>query len=194
VKGSGRSIEGCNMFEELTACRDLLDKFGGHAMAAGLSLQEERMEELRLRLNTQTKLTDEDLVPKIWIDVAMPLEYVSEQLIAQLHQLEPFGKGNEKPVFAEKGLSIDRLQVIGKNQDSLKLVLTNERGFHMTALLFRQAEGFLQDVREKFGDAQISAMRMGQPNKVRISVIYYPQVNEFQGRRENQIIINHYCM
>lgn len=193
VKGSGRSIEGCNMFEELTACRELLDKFGGHEMAAGLSLQEENIEPLRRRLNVNSKLTEEDLIPKIWIDVPMPFEYVSEALIEQLKVLEPFGKGNEKPVFAEKNLRIARLMVIGKNQDSLKLVLQNERGVNMSALLFHKGQDFLEDIREVYGDKALEQVRMGVDSVVRLSVIYYPQVNEFNGRRENQIIVNNYC-
>lgn len=193
VKGSGRSIEGCHMFEELTACKELLDKFGGHEMAAGLSLPEANIETLRRMLNEKTKVTEEDLVPKIWIDVPMPFEYITGELIKQLKVLEPFGKGNEKPVFAEKGLMVSRVLVIGKNKDSLRLTLTNQRGVHMTALLFRQAEEFIKDVTERFGDEEVKKMQMGLENKVTISVIYYPQVNEFNGRVENQIVVNHYC-
>lgn len=193
VKGSGRSIEGCHMFEELTACRELLDKFGGHEMAAGLSLKKENVETLRRLLNERTKVTEEDLIPKIWIDVPMPFEYITGELIKELKVLEPFGKGNEKPVFAEKGLMVSRVLVIGKNKDSLKLTLTNERGVHMTALLFRQAEEFMEDVKNRFGEEEVKRMQMGLENKVRISVIYYPQVNEYNGRVENQIVVNHYC-
>jgi len=193
AKGSGRSIEGCHMFEELTACRELLDKFGGHEMAAGLSLKEENIEPLRKLLNERTKVTEEDLIPKIWIDVPMPFEYITGDLIKQLKILEPFGKGNEKPVFAEKGLIVSRVWVIGKNRDSLRLTLTNERGVPMTALLFRQAVEFMEDVKERFGEEEAKRMQMGLENRVRISVIYYPQVNEFNGRTENQIIVNHYC-
>lgn len=193
VKGSGRSIEGCNMFEELTACRELFDKFGGHEMAAGLSLQEDKVDVLRRRLNENTKLTGEDLVPKVWIDVPMPFEYISEELIDQLKILEPFGKGNEKPVFAEKNLRIARMMVIGKNQDSLKLVLQNERGVNMSALLFHKGADLLEDIREVYGTAELERVRMGLDSTVRLSVLYYPQVNEFNGRRENQIIVNNYC-
>lgn len=193
VKGSGRSIEGCNMFEELTACRELLEKFGGHEMAAGLSLKEDNVETLRRRLNEQTKVTEEDLIPKVWIDVPVPFEYITADLIKQLSVLEPFGKGNEKPVFAEKGLMVDRFFVIGKNRDSLKLTLTNGRGIHMTALLFRRAEEFLCDIREQFGEEEMKKMQMGMPNQVRLSAIYYPQINEYNGRTENQIIISNYC-
>lgn len=181
------------MFEELTACRELLEKFGGHEMAAGLSLKEENVEPLRQLLNKQTRVTEEDLIPKIWIDVPMPFEYITGALIKELKVLEPFGKGNEKPVFAQKGLAVNRYQVIGKNRDSLRLTLTNERGMHMTALLFRHAEEFTEDVRDRFGEEEVRKMQMGLENKVRISVIYYPQVNEYNGRVENQIVVNHYC-
>lgn len=181
------------MFEELTACKELLDKFGGHEMAAGLSLKEENIETLRQLLNDKTKVTEENLIPKIWIDVPMPFEYISGELIRELKLLEPFGKGNEKPVFAEKGLTVSRAQVIGKNRDSLRLILTNERGVHMTALLFRQAEEFMEDVKERFGEEEVRKMQMGLENMVKISVIYYPQINEYNGRVENQIVVNHYC-
>lgn len=193
VKGSGRSIPGCHMFEELTACHTLLDKFGGHELAAGLSLKEENIALLREQLNRQTRLTDEDLIPKIWIDVPMPFEYVTQEFVKELKKLEPFGKGNEKPVFAEKNLSIVRIQVIGKNQDSLKLGLKNERGFYMTALLFRQAQNFLEEIKEQFGGEELRKCRIGLDNQIRISVIYYPQVNEYRGNVETQIIINNYC-
>ncbi len=193
VKGSGRSIEGCHMFEELTACRELLDKFGGHEMAAGLSLKEENIETLRRLLNERTKITEEDLIPKIWIDVPMPFEYITSSFIKELKLLEPFGKGNEKPVFAEKELMVSRVLVIGKNKDSLRLTLTNKRGLPMTALLFRRAEEFMEDVKERFGEEEVKKMQMGLENMVKISVIYYPQVNEFNGRVENQIVVNHYC-
>ena len=167
VKGSGRSIEGCNMFEELTGCRELLDKFGGHEMAAGLSLKEENVDRLRQMLNEKTKITEEDLIPKVWIDVPMPFEYISTKFIEELKCLEPFGKGNEKPVFAEKGLKISRVSVIGKNRDSLKLVLTNERGISMNALLFRHGEEFFSDLETKYGKEELGKVRMGIDNEVR---------------------------
>ncbi|MDY5578152.1 MAG: single-stranded-DNA-specific exonuclease RecJ [Lachnospiraceae bacterium] len=193
VKGSGRSIEGCNMFEELTGCRELLDKFGGHEMAAGLSLKEENVDRLRQMLNEKTKITEEDLIPKVWIDVPMPFEYISTKFIEELKCLEPFGKGNEKPVFAEKGLKISRVSVIGKNRDSLKLVLTNERGISMNALLFRHGEEFFSDLETKYGKEELGKVRMGIDNDVRLSVIYYPQINEYRGNIENQIVVNNYC-
>lgn len=192
VKGSGRSIETCNMFEELTAVKHLLNKFGGHAMAAGLSLDENKVADLREELNKRTRLTEEDLIPKVWIDVPMPLDYISGALINQLKVLEPFGKGNEKPVFADKNLQVDRFYQIGKNKDSLKLVLTNEKGVHMNALYFRQGEEFMEDILNHFGQEELKKAKMGMPNNIRISVIYYPQINEYNGNVENQIIINNY--
>ena len=162
-------------------------------MAAGLSLKEENIETLRRLLNERTKITEEDLIPKIWIDVPMPFEYITSSFIKELKLLEPFGKGNEKPVFAEKELMVSRVLVIGKNKDSLRLTLTNKRGLPMTALLFRRAEEFMEDVKERFGEEEVKKMQMGLENMVKISVIYYPQVNEFNGRVENQIVVNHYC-
>lgn len=193
AKGSARSIEGCNIFEELTGCRELLDRFGGHEMAAGLSLKEENIEKLRTMLNHKTALTDEDLIPKVWIDTRLPFEYITNDFVEELSLLEPFGKGNEKPVFAEKDVSIAGIRIIGKNKDSLKLTLLSGRHFPMPALLFRKADEFLSEIEKAYGKEQLHAVQMGLTNSVRMSIIYYPQVNVFRGIAEKQIIINNYC-
>lgn len=176
VKGSGRSIEAYHMYEALCGVQDLLLKFGGHPMAAGFSLREEDVEEFRRRLNEQAKLTPEDFIPRIWIDVAMPFEYISEGLVEELKILEPFGQGNEKPQFAQKNLSIRSARVLGKNRNAVKLSLVTEQGLAMDGLLFTDGDSFMEEK---------GSLR-------RVDVIYYPDVNEYNGNRSLQIVIKDY--
>lgn len=177
VKGSGRSIEGYHMYQALCSVRDLLLKFGGHPMAAGFSLKEEHVEDFRRRLNVQAELKPEDFIPKIWIDVAMPLEYISETLINELKILEPFGQGNEKPQFAQKSLHIrGNPRVMGRNKNVVKMSVVTDRGTPMEALLFAEGERFLEEL----------------GNRRQIDVVYYPDVNEYNGNRTLQIVIKDY--
>lgn len=120
VKGSGRSIECYSMYEKMCKCKDLFSKFGGHPMAAGLSLPEENVEEFRIRINDNSGLSDEDLVRKIMIDVPMPVDYVTMELINEFSILEPYGKDNSKPVFADRNLSVSRMWILGKNPERIK--------------------------------------------------------------------------
>ena len=176
VKGSGRSIEAYHMYQALCGVQDLLLKFGGHPMAAGFSLEEAHVEEFRRRLNEQTQLKPEDFIPKIWIDVAMPLEYLSERLVEELKILEPFGQGNEKPQFAQKNLHIRSVRVLGKNRNAVKLSLVTEQGLPMDGMLFTEGDRFVEE---------LGSSRM-------IDVIYYPDVNEYNGNRTLQIVIREY--
>lgn len=176
VKGSGRSIEAYHMYEALCGVQDLLLKFGGHPMAAGFSLREEDVEEFRRRLNEQSRLKPEDFIPNIWIDVAMPLEYISEGLVEELKILEPFGQGNEKPQFAQKNLSIRSARVLGKNRNAVKLSLVTEQGLPMDGMLFTEGDRFMEE----------KGMQRG------IDVVYYPDVNEYNGNRSLQIVIKDY--
>lgn len=176
VKGSGRSIETYHMFDALVEVKELLSKFGGHPMAAGLSLKKENVDEFRRRLNENAKLGEEDFIKKIWIDVPMPLEYINEPLIEELDLLEPFGQGNEKPLFAQKGLSIRSVRVMGKNRNVVKFSLASEKGMPMDGLLFADGDSFLQE---------LSGSR-------KIDVIYYPAVNEYNGNKSLQIVIKNY--
>ncbi|MFT4107483.1 MAG: single-stranded-DNA-specific exonuclease RecJ [Lacrimispora sp.] len=176
VKGSGRSIESYHMFEALVEVKELLLKFGGHPMAAGLSLLKENVEEFRRRLNEGAKLTEEDFVRKVWIDVPMPLEYINEPLIEELELLEPFGQGNEKPLFAQKGLHIRSVRVLGKNRNAVKMSLATEQGTPMDGMLFGDGDLFL----EELGD------------KRKLDVVYYPGVNEYNGNKALQIVIRNY--
>ena len=176
VKGSGRSIEAYNMYREMCGVQELFLKFGGHPMAAGFSIEEGHVEELRRRLNEQADLKPEDFIPKVWIDAAMPLEYISSGLVEELKLLEPFGQGNEKPQFAQKGLQIRSARVLGKNRNAVKLSLVTEKGLAMDGMLFTEGDRFLEELGEK---------KM-------MDVVYYPDVNEYNGRRTLQIVIREY--
>lgn len=176
VKGSGRSIENYHMFQALTEVKELLTKFGGHPMAAGLSLEEKNVERFRLELNRRARLTEEDFVPKVWIDVPMPMEYVSEELIQELKRLEPFGQGNEKPQFAQKDLKIRSARVLGKNRNAVKLSLVTPQGFPMEGMVFTDGDAFLEG--------------MGENRKV--DAVYYPEINEYNGRRSIQVVIKEF--
>ena len=176
VKGSGRSIEPYHMFRELTKVRALLPKFGGHPMAAGLSIKEEDVPEFRKRLNENAELTEDDFIPRVWIDVPMPLEYVTEGLVEELKRLEPFGQGNEKPLFAQKGLMIRSLRVLGKNRNVVKLGLVTDTGLSMDGLLFGDGDAIQREL----------------AGKDRIDIVYYPDINEYNGNRTLQAVIRNY--
>lgn len=176
VKGSGRSIEQYHMFQALCRTADLLPKFGGHPMAAGLSIREKNIEEFRRRLNEDAGLQEEDFIPKVWIDVPMPLEYVSETLVEELKNLEPFGQGNEKPQFAQKNLLIRSVRVLGKNRNVAKLSLVTETGLSMDGLWFGDGDLFLRE----------------KADRERIDIVYYPDVNEYNGNRTLQAVIGNY--
>lgn len=192
AKGSGRSIEAYNMFEELSKFKDLFLKFGGHPMAAGLSLPKENIDLLREKLNQETTLTKEDFVAKILIDVPMPIHYITEQLVKQLEILEPFGKANEKPTFAEKNLKIITARILGKNQNVLKLLIQNEDGCKMDAMFFGNIEQFNSFLTLKYGEAELNKMYAGKENQIRLSITYYPSINEYNGNKSIQVIIKNY--
>lgn len=191
VKGSGRSIDGYNMYEALVECKDLLIKYGGHPMAAGFSLKKKNLDYFRHKLNLLCELTQEDFIPKLYIDVPMPIDYIRFDLIEQLNILEPFGKGNEKPVFAQKNLRVLSARVLGRNGNLLKLVLESEAGSQMEGVYF-EAEEFLKNIRQWFGEAECDQMLKGWINQVALDIAYYPSVNEFNGIRSLQIIIKSY--
>lgn len=173
AKGSGRSIEAYHMFQGLVEVRDLLTKFGGHPMAAGFSLPEENIEAFRKRLNENARLTEEDFVNRVWIDVPMPLEYISENLIGEFKCLEPFGQGNEKPLFAQKNLAIRSSRVLGKNRNAVRLSLVTETGFPMDGIWFGDGDAFMDEM----GDSR------------HLDVVYYPDINEYNGSRSLQIVV-----
>lgn len=193
VKGSGRSIEQYSMYEEMTKCKELFLKYGGHPMAAGLSLPEENVTIFRQRLNELTTLTDEDLQGKVVIDVPMPLDYISKELIEQLSILEPFGKSNEKPVFADRNLEILSLRILGKNQNVCRIQVKSTGGTILTAIYFGQAEQFLEFLRQKYGDQAVEQALAGRGSGMLISLVYYPEINVYNGRESIQVIVKNYC-
>lgn len=191
LKGSGRSIDGYNMYEALTECGELLVKYGGHPMAAGFSLQERNLEYFRHKLNLLCELTEEILTPKLYIDVPMPIDYIHMALIEQLDLLEPFGKGNEKPVFAQKNLKVRSAKVMGRNGNLLKLDLESEAGTRMEGIYF-EAEEFMENIKTWFGEAELDQMMKGWLNNVVLDIAYYPSINEFNGIRTIQIVVKSY--
>ncbi|MEG1781108.1 MAG: single-stranded-DNA-specific exonuclease RecJ [Clostridium sp.] len=176
VKGSGRSIEAYHMFRKLSEVKDLLLKFGGHPMAAGLSIREEDIDEFRQRLNEHSGLSEADLCATVWIDAAMPMNYIKESLIREFKCLEPFGQGNEKPLFAQKDLIIRNCRVMGKNRNVVKLTLEGVGGFAVDAIYFGDGLAF-EDERD---------------GRRIIDVIYYPEMNEYNGNRSIQAVIKKY--
>ena len=193
VKGSGRSIEEYDMYEELTKVKDLFTKFGGHKMAAGVSLPKENIEILKKRINENCNLTEDDLYLKIWIDMQLPLECVTMFMIEELNLIAPFGKGNEKPVFAEKNLHIDKIQILGKTGNVLRLTVENNEHYRMTAMVFGRTKEFMSFIKEKFGQSEIEKALRGEKNIIEIMAVYYPKINEYNGNSQIQIVIDRFC-
>ena len=177
VKGSGRSIESYSMYEELTGCGDLLTKFGGHPMAAGLSLDKENVEKFKRRLNDQCTLSEEELTEKVVIDMELPCAAITEQFIEELEYMEPFGKGNTKPVFAARGVAMQHVKIIGKNKNVAKATAIDAAGNRMEAICFHDAQEFAERC---------------ERNNGKMSITFYPGINEFRGERQIQIVITHY--
>lgn len=176
AKGSGRSIEEFSMFEEMTKCKELFTKFGGHPMAAGLSLKKENIDKFRSIINKNCSLTDEDLIPKLHIDMQMPINYITKELIYDIDKLKPFGKGNTKPIFVQKGLNVLHPKVVGSGKNAVKMQLSDGYGHFINAVYFGDAENFIQYVNS---------------NKT-ISAVYYPDINEYKGYQSLQLTITSY--
>ena len=177
VKGSGRSIESYSMYEELTGCGDLLTKFGGHPMAAGLSLDKENVEKFKRRLNDQCTLSEEELTEKVVIDMELPFAAITEHFIEELEYMEPFGKGNTKPVFAARGVAMQHVKIIGKNKNVAKATAIDAAGNRMEAICFHDAQEFAERCERDNG---------------KMSITFYPGIKEFRGDRQIQIVITHY--
>lgn len=190
-KGSGRSIEGYNMFEELLKCKDLLEKFGGHPMAAGLSLKEENINMLRKSLNQQCKLKKEDMIPKISIDKRLQLREISTDLVKNLKILEPFGKGNSSPLFAEKNVLVDRISILGKDRNTLKFSLRIGNSFNkIDGLCFGRGKEFQEELKMKYGDDYDNIINNSQ--NIKMDFIFCPYINEYNGYVSIQIRIVDY--
>lgn len=193
VKGSGRSIEAYSMYEEMTKCSELMTKFGGHPMAAGLSMPAENVERFRADLNAYAVLTEEDFIEKIHIDVPMPLYYIRTELIREFECLEPYGKGNGKPLFAVRDVHPLRASIVGKNKNVLKMVLDDGAGGCMDAVYFGDIASFLEFLRGKSSKRQVDALLHGAPQEIRFSITYDPSVDTYLGREKVQVIIRNYC-
>ena len=192
VKGSGRSIEEYSMYEELCKCSDLFTKFGGHPMAAGLSLPEKNVDIFRKRINECAALTEDDLIPKIRIDIPMPASYADVNLIREFSVLEPFGKANIKPQFADKELRIARAVVLGRNQNVLRLNLLTASNENVTAIYFGDIDLFREYYRQKYGQQELELAFAGKPNQIRMQIVYYPEINTYNGNETVQIIVKNY--
>ena len=192
VKGSGRSTEEYSMYEEMSKCSELFTKFGGHPMAAGVSLPEENVERFRQKINELSQLSENDKLRKVRIDVPMPISYVTQDLVREFHILAPFGKDNTKPVFADKEIRIKRMWVMGKNANVLRLSLLTVEGKTVTGIYFGDIPAFYSYIEERFGANQLEAALAGRENGIRLSLVYYPKINSFRGVDELQFEIQYY--
>ena len=192
VKGSGRSIDGYHMYEELNKCKELLTKFGGHRLAAGLSLPKENVGKFREMLNKNCTLTEEEMKEKVTLDMEMPFGCVTEGLVKELELLEPFGKGNTKPVFAARDVTLLGARILGKNRNVLKLQVQDVNGCRIEAMLFHHADDFLGKLEEQYGKTEVEALLKGRGRQIRISMTYYPDINEYMGKKTPQIVVTHY--
>ncbi len=193
VKGSGRSIEGYNMYEEINKCSKLLSRFGGHIMAAGVSLEEKNVEAFREMLNKNCSLTEDDYIKKVWIDVPMPLNYISGELIHELKKLEPFGKDNEKPIFAVKDIVVKKMYLMGKAKNMARLMLV-ENGNEIAGVMFNGLEDYLAGIRDKYGEKTVRKMQMGMTVNIAGAFTYYPTINNYNGNESIQIIITGFSL
>ena len=192
VKGSGRSIEEYSMYEEMCKVKDIFFKFGGHPMAAGLSIEADRVDEFRRRINENSTLTEQDLMEKVKIDVPMPVSYVTKELVREFEILAPFGKGNPRPVFADKNMYISRMWIIGKNQNVLRLSMVSADGKPVSAIYFGDIDTFVGYLSEKFSSDDVDLAMRGRQNRLVISVVYAPRINSFRDEENLQFEIQFY--
>ena len=187
MKGSGRSIEGYNMYDEINKESDLFVKFGGHEMAAGFSIKAENFNSLKRNLNRNSTMGEEVLTPKLRIDVPMPFSYITQKLVNELSVLEPFGKGNEKPVFAQSGVRVKKAVIMGRNKNVLRFSLAMDNGGTIEAVDFTP-DVIISNIKEWFGQSECDKMFKGLSNNVVLDIAYYPNINEFAGRASIQIM------
>ncbi|MCM1262776.1 MAG: single-stranded-DNA-specific exonuclease RecJ [Butyrivibrio sp.] len=192
IKGSGRSIESYNMYEQMNLCKELFTKYGGHKMAAGLSMPTENVEEFRKCLNMNCNLSDDDFEEKILIDVPMPLSYLSIGLVKQFKILEPFGNGNPKPVFAQKDIQVLRGRILGKNRNVGKYVIRDSSGMEYDMMYFGDLDNWHDFLRENFGDEEVEKLYHARSVSIKIQIIYYPDINVYQGRESLQVVMQDY--
>ena len=192
VKGSGRSTEEYSMYEEMCKCQELFIKFGGHPMAAGVSLKEENVDLFREKINALSNLSEMDKKQKVRIDVPMPMDYVTMDLVREFGILAPFGKDNTKPVFADKQIRIKHMWILGQNKNVLKLSLISAQGTLMTGIYFGDIQDFCNYIEDKFGAEELKAAFAGKANNIQMSMVYYPKINEFRGVEDLQFEIQYY--
>lgn len=196
IKGSGRSIEAYSMYEEMTRCKELFTKYGGHKLAAGLSMLEENVTMLRQELNRLCTLTEEDFEERVHIDVPMPMSYVTRQFIEELELLEPFGVGNPKPLFAQKNVVLTQGRILGKNGNVGKYTLQDENGSCFDAIYFGELETLNEFLKQKYGQDKVEMLysgRMRNKEEIKLSIAYYPSVNSYMGKETIQYVIQNYC-
>lgn len=191
AKGSARSIEGYNMFEELLKCKDILTKFGGHPMAAGMSLPINKIDEFREKLNKENKLTDDDVIPKVSIDMVMPIDKISFGIIDEIGNLEPYGKANPKPMFGATGIMIRSAKILGKDKNVLKLRM-NYGSIWIDGIYFGDNKSFEEMIVKNYGIDEYDKLINGLNSNVKIDIIYYPDINEYMGNKSLQLIIQNY--
>ncbi|MBE5940800.1 MAG: single-stranded-DNA-specific exonuclease RecJ [Lachnospiraceae bacterium] len=193
-KGSGRSIEAYNMYEEMTKCKKYFSKYGGHKMAAGFSFESmEDVDGFRKEINSICTLMEEDFVNKVSIDMELPFIYVTEKLINDLELLAPFGNGNEKPVFAVRNMEIIKLEIIGRLKNTLKFTLADNTGHMMKAMYFGDVDKCMDFLAEKYGADNVNKAQKGMLNPMKMTITFYPQINEYNGNKSVNIVIGHYC-
>lgn len=192
VKGSGRSIDAFHMYDEMTKCKELFTKYGGHKLAAGFSLQEENVSLLHQALNENCTLTDEDFEEKITIDVPMPMSYASLSFIEKLDLLEPFGNGNPKPLFAEKNVRFIKGRILGQNRNVGKYTVSDQNGKSFELIYFGDLEALNQYMVQKFGQDSVDDLYRGSGREITMSIIYYPDINEYRGIKTPQMVLKYY--
>lgn len=193
VKGSGRSIESYSMYERMSECKELYTKYGGHKMAAGVSMPKENVEKFRSYLNEHSGLTEEDFEEKLVIDAAMPMSYVTKALVKQLSLLEPFGNGNSKPVFAQRNLCFLQGRILGKNGNVGKYLVRDEQGMEFEMIYFGDLEGWHDFLTEKYGAENLSLLYQGRGGIIHAHVTYYPDINSYRGVEKLQMVMQDYC-
>lgn len=192
VKGSARSIEEYNIFDEISKTKDLLEAFGGHPMAAGMSLKKENVDKLRRNLNSNCRLSDDDLIPKVYLDMQLPLNYVNFNLLEEIKCLEPYGKGNSKPLFGEKNLRIKQARILGVNKNVLKLDLLSPTNISFDGIIFSNSQYFIEEIGNKYGNNELNKVLKGLDNDIMVDILYQPDINEFNGRTTIQLIIENF--
>ncbi len=192
VKGSGRSIEAYSMFDKMTEVAELFTKYGGHPMAAGLSMREEDIDKLREQLNQKAELSEEDMAEVVRLDAVLPMSYFTVDTIRQLSVLEPCGKSNTKPVFADRNIKVTRAGIVGVNRNVLKLHLLDSKGNPVAGVYFGEVEKFLTFLSEKFGSEEVDAAMHGKENSIQFAAVYEPAVDTYSGRESVQAIIRRF--